>query len=88
MSQGQKVIKYLAIVFAACLTITILGVVLNIVVSIFGAFIPKSGESKAVKQYTEIVSSNYSNTFNNVEQIGLIAVSIMWKSLMMRVLMV
>ena len=69
MSQGQKVIKYLAIVFAACLTITILGVVLNIVVSIFGAFIPKSGESKAVKQYTETVSSNYSNTFNNVEQI-------------------
>lgn len=40
MNQGQKVIKYLAIVFAACLTITILGVVLNIVVSIFGAFVP------------------------------------------------
>lgn len=51
MSYGQKVIKYLAIVFAACLTITILGVVLNIIVSIFGAFIPDNAKGSSYPQH-------------------------------------
>lgn len=70
MSQGQKVIKYLAIVFAACLTISILGVVLNVIVSIFGAFIPKQSKSIKTSQYSsESVGNQYDETFGDIKQI-------------------
>ena len=46
MSSAQKLIKYIAMGFAACMTIAILGVILNVVIGIVGAFVPEHNQKQ------------------------------------------
>lgn len=83
MSSAQKVIKYLAMAFAACLTIAILGGILNAVVGVVGAFVPEHNQKQEVngtemeieqvdsqKSYTDVENLKIESSVYKIDIVG------------------
>lgn len=70
MSSAQKIIKYLAMAFAACLTIAILGGILNAVIGIVGAFVPEHHqEQKGNETETAVEQIDSQKSYTDVENL-------------------